>query len=127
MSVSEYSVAGSRAAAISNAVVKLMSEHTGRGPTRARTYFNENLVTVLLQDTLTKGERNLVRSGRDELVLTTRHAFQMTMREDLSATIGEICGVEVIAFLSANSLDPDIAIESFVLAGPPRAAEAAAG
>lgn len=39
-----------------------MSEYTGRGPTKARTYVNEDLVSVLLRDTLTKGERSLVSS-----------------------------------------------------------------
>src|SRR4028119_921735 len=47
-------VGGSKAAAISNHVVRTMSEYTGRGPTRARTHLNDNLVTVVLQDTLTK-------------------------------------------------------------------------
>jgi hypothetical protein len=38
------------------------------------------------------------------------------MREELSAGIEEITGRKVIAFLSANHLDPDVAIESFMLA-----------
>jgi uncharacterized protein YbcI len=38
------------------------------------------------------------------------------MREDYTAGIEEITGRQVVAFLSANHLDPDIAIESFVLA-----------
>src|SRR5258706_453589 len=49
--------AGSVAADISNAVVRLLSDYTGRGPTKARTYLHEDLVSVVLRDTLTKGER----------------------------------------------------------------------
>ncbi|GAC1435850.1 MAG: hypothetical protein NVSMB51_06040 [Solirubrobacteraceae bacterium] len=115
--MSQESPVTSSAAAISTAVVKLMSEFTGRGPTKARTYFNENLVTVVLQDTLTRGERSLVRGGQDELVLSTRQAFQRTMRDEMCAAVAQITGREVVAFLSANSLDPDIAIESFLLDG----------
>ncbi|GAC1484851.1 MAG: hypothetical protein NVS1B9_01930 [Solirubrobacteraceae bacterium] len=100
-------------------MVRLMSEYTGRGPTKARTYVNDNLVTVVLQDTLTTGERTLARDGKGELVLSTRFAFQMTMRAALSEAIGQICGVRVVAFLSANHLEPDIAIESFLLESPP--------
>ena len=37
------------------------------------------------------------------------------MRHDLSAGVEEITGRQVIAFLSANHIDPDIAIESFML------------
>ena len=99
----------SPASAISNLVVRLMSEYTGRGPTRARTYIHDDLITVLLQDTLTKGERSLVRDGKEELVLTTRLAFQMTMREDLTAGLEQITGRKVRAFMSSNHMDPDVA------------------
>ena len=51
---------GPRSAAISNMVVRLVSAYTGRGPTNARTHISEDLVTVVLRDTLTKGERSLV-------------------------------------------------------------------
>jgi uncharacterized protein YbcI len=107
---------GSQSLAISNLIVRLLSDYTGRGPTRARTHFNDNLVTIVVQDLLTKGERSLIRDGREDLVLETRRAYQQTMGEDLSAGIEEITGRQVIAFLSANHLDPDIAIESFMLA-----------
>jgi uncharacterized protein YbcI len=49
-------------------------------------------------------------------VLETRRAYQLTMREDFTAGIEEITGRQVIAFLSANHIDPDVAIESFMLA-----------
>jgi uncharacterized protein YbcI len=107
---------GSIAVAISNAVVRLMSEYTGRGPTRARTYLQDDLITVVLQDTMTKGERSLVRDGRSDLVLTTRKAYQCTMGSDLVAAVEDITNRTVVAFLSDNHIDPDIAIESFVLA-----------
>ena len=83
---------GSRAAAISNLVVRVVSEYTGRGPTGARTHIGEDLVTVVLRDTLTKGERSLVRDGREALVLTMRKAFQDTMRADLVAGIEDAHG-----------------------------------
>jgi uncharacterized protein YbcI len=106
---------GSHALAISNLIVRLLSEYTGRGPTKARTHFNDDLVTVVVQDLLTKGERSLIRDGKADLVLETRRAYQHTMRHDLSAGVEQITGRHVIAFLSANHLDPDIAIESFML------------
>jgi uncharacterized protein YbcI len=106
---------GSHALAVSNLIVRLLSEYTGRGPTRARTHFNDNLITVVVQDLLTKGERSLIRDGKTELVLETRRAYQHSMRHDLSAGVEEITGRHVIAFLSANHIDPDIAIESFML------------
>jgi uncharacterized protein YbcI len=107
---------GPHGLAISNLIVRLLSEYTGRGATQARTHFNDDLVTVVVQDLMTKGERSLIRDGQGELVLETRRAYQVSMGEELSAGIEEITGRKVIAFLSANHLDPDVAIESFMLA-----------
>jgi uncharacterized protein YbcI len=113
----ERSGNGSRAAAISNGTVRLLNEYTGRGPTRARTYINDQLVSIVLRDGLTKGERSLVTEGESELVLDLRKAFQRTMRDDLVALVEDVTGGTVIAFLSANHIDPDIAVETFVLEG----------
>ena len=105
-------------AAISTHVVRTMSEYTGRGPTKGRTHINDDVVTVVLRDTLTKGERSLVGDDLDGLVLTMRKAFQGTMRHDLIGGVEEILGRKVIAFMSDNHIDPDIAVEVFLLAPP---------
>ena len=122
----EVPTRGSKAAAISNFIVRTMSEYTGRGPTRARTYINDDIVTCVLQDTLTKGERSLVGDDLDELVLTMRRAFQGTMGQVLIDGVEEILGRKVVAFMSDNHIDPDVAVELFVLAredaGPPQRA-----
>jgi uncharacterized protein YbcI len=106
---------GSLASAISNSVRRLVAEYTGRGPTRARTSIRDNLVVVLLEDTLTKGERRLVAKGRDVRVLDYRAEFQAAMRDDAIATIEKLTGRNVMAFMSANHIDPDLAAELFVL------------
>ena len=112
----DVSLGGSKLAAISNHVVRTMSEYTGRGPTKARTYINEDVVTVVLKDTLTKGERSLVTDDLDELVLRMRKAFQGTMRHDLIEGVEAILGRRVVAFMSDNHIDPDVAVELFILA-----------
>ena len=43
-------------AAISNRVVQIQREYVGRGPTKARTFVNGNLVVTVLEDALTKAE-----------------------------------------------------------------------
>jgi uncharacterized protein YbcI len=116
-----------RAVAVSNAVVHLMSEYTGRGPTRARSYCEDDLVTVVLRDTLTKGERSLVRDGKAEMVLATRKAYQSTMRDELVAAVERITERTVLAFLSDNHIEPDLAVETFVLEPEPREAVADSG
>ena len=107
---------GPHGLAISNLVVRLLSEYTGRGATQARTHFNDNLITVVVQDIMTKGEHSLIRNGKGDLVLATRRAYQDAMGDELSAGVEDITGRTVIAFLSANHLEPDVAIESFMLA-----------
>jgi uncharacterized protein YbcI len=115
MSSTERVPTGVVAAAISSAVVKLLHEYTGRGPTKARTYIDTDLIAVVLQDTLTMGERSLVRDGKADLVLAMRRAFQETMSVQLIAAVERHSGRTVRAFLSGNHLDPDTAVESFVL------------
>jgi uncharacterized protein YbcI len=113
---------GSVSSAISNAIRQLVADYTGRGPTRARTSIRDNLVVVLLEDTLTKGERRLVHKGRDHRVIDYRREFQDAMREDAIASVEELTGRKVTAFMSANHINPDLAAELFVLEPEPDAA-----
>lgn len=107
---------GSMAAAISNAVVGLLHEYTGRGPTRARTTIGGDTVVVTLRDSLTKAEKTLASRGQALEVLAMRRAFQDTMRRDLVDVVERLTGREVEAFLSDNLHDPDVAVEIFLMA-----------
>src|SRR5881392_3031253 len=115
----EHASGGTLQAAISNAIVRLLREYTGRGPTKSRTTIRDNVVLVLLEQTLTKGEESLVSKGRAAKVIEIRHEFQEAMREESMAQIGELTGRKVTAMLSANHVDPDVGAEIFVLDGPP--------
>jgi uncharacterized protein YbcI len=106
---------GTAANAISNTVVRLMSEYIGRGPTKARTVIGRDLVAVVLGDLLTKGERHLAEAGKADLVLRMRQEFQRTMREDLVNAVELVLERKVIAFMSDNHIEPDMAVEIFVL------------
>jgi uncharacterized protein YbcI len=107
---------GQAAQAISHALVRVMREYTGRGPTQVHTTINENLVIVVLRDTLLKAERSLVSDGHAEAVIAMRRRFQSTMREEFVAAVTEHTGRTVECFLSDNAIDPDIAVEVFILA-----------
>ncbi|HEX3976770.1 MAG TPA: DUF2294 domain-containing protein [Solirubrobacteraceae bacterium] len=106
-------------AEISNAIVRLLREYTGRGPTKARTTIRDNVVVVLLEQTLSKGEQSLANKGRGAKVIEIRHEFQEAMREESSAKVAELTGRKVIAMMSTNHIDPDLAAEIYVLDGPP--------
>jgi uncharacterized protein YbcI len=114
----EQSAGSALQLSISNAVVGFLREYTGRGPTKARTTIRDNVVLVMLEQTLTKGEQSLVAKGRGEKVLALRQEYQEAMREESSARVAELTGRNVIAMMSANHLAPDLAAEIYVLDGP---------
>lgn len=106
---------GTLSAAISNAVVGLLHDYTGRGPTKARTTIGADTIVVTLRDSLTKAERTLADRGQATEVLAMRRAFQDTMRDDLVGAIESLTGRTVEAFLSDNLHEPDVAVEIFLM------------
>jgi uncharacterized protein YbcI len=106
---------GALNAAISEAVVRLLAQRTGRGPTKARTTIDRDLIVVVLQDSLTSGEQFLAETHRAEPVLDTRRAYQAAMRTECIAAIEALTNRTVAAFMSANHIEPDMAAEVFVL------------
>jgi uncharacterized protein YbcI len=105
----------SRSAAISREAVRLLRGYTGRGPTKARTTINHDSVMIVMGDTLTKGERKLAERGKSDQVLDVRHEYQMVMRDDLIGLVEQELDRKVIAFMSANHIEPDMAVEVFIL------------
>jgi uncharacterized protein YbcI len=106
---------GSVSADISRRAVQILREYTGRGPTKARTVMSKDTVAIILADTLTKGERSLVSMGEEEHVLRTRRNYQELMRNDLVGLVEEMSGQKVHAFFSDNHIEPDYAVEFFLL------------
>jgi len=102
-------------AMISTSAVQVLHEYTGRGPTKAKTVISEDLVTILVADTLTRGERKLVDNDDADEVLQLRHHYQRIMRPELVAIVERQLKRKVIAFMSQNHIDPDLAVEVFVL------------
>jgi uncharacterized protein YbcI len=102
-------------AMISTAAVQILHEYTGRGPTKAKTLITEDMATIVLADTLTQGERTLVESGHSDQVIELRHQYQEIMRDDLVALVERQLDRKVVAFMSQNHIDPDLAVEVFVL------------
>lgn len=64
---------------------------------------------------MTKAERSLVADGELDVVLGMRRKFQRTMRTDLVGEIERITGRKVVAFMSDNHVEPDLAAELFFL------------
>ena len=117
MSPTEQERAHNVSMEISNAMVRLYKEQFGRGPTKARTHWcGSDLVTVVLEDTLTPAERNLVRLGEHQRLRDLRLFFQYATVREFCASVEQITGRTVRAFFSAIDTEVEgMAIESFVL------------
>ena len=105
-------------AALADAVVQIHNQYVGRGPSKGQASFRGNVIVVVMEDALTKAERSLVDAGRGEHVLSMRQEFQRTMEDDLIAAVERLTGCKVVAFMSDNHVDPDMAGELFVLDRP---------
>jgi uncharacterized protein YbcI len=106
---------------ISTAVVQALARTTGRGPTKAKTTLGTNGVFVVLHDTLTRGEQTLAAAGEGDAVLELRRRWQSIMEAEVSREIEVLTGRKVIGFMSDNHIDPDLAVEVFVLEPLPSA------
>jgi uncharacterized protein YbcI len=102
-------------AVVSNIVVGVYADCLGRGPTKARSYMDGDIIVCLLEDTLTKAERRLRDSGEEGRLLELRTTLQSTMRSGLVTGIEGLMKRRVKALISGTQLDPDIASEVFVL------------
>jgi uncharacterized protein YbcI len=102
--------------AISDGMVGLLKEFYGRGPTRTKTYYEDDLVVCLLRGGFSRVEQTLLEGRRGSSVIQQRMDFQNLMRERFEGVIEEATGRHVIGFMSGNQQDPDIMCEVFILA-----------
>ena len=102
--------------AISDGMVGLLKEFYGRGPSRAKSYYEDDLVVCLLRGGFSRVEQTLLEGGRSSSVIRQRIEFQELMRERFEAVIEEATGRRVIGFMSGNQQSPDIMCEVFILA-----------
>ncbi len=102
---------------ISNEMVRLYKDQFGRGPTRATTnWAGENTLVVLLEDTFTPAERNLVRMGEHGRLRESRMFFQYSSVPGFCEPVERLTGRKVRAFLSGIDTEVDgLSIETFVL------------
>ena len=105
-------------AALTSALVGIHTEHLGRGPRTASTFHYGHVLVTLMYDVLTPAEKTLTRNNQTDAVDHIRHLFQETMESDFREAVERLTGRKVLAFISGNNLDPDIAAEVFILDTP---------
>lgn len=106
---------GSLRAAISTAMVRRKAELYGKGPTRAKTFFNEDYVFVVLEGGLTASEEQMVEGGEEALVRQYRLRFQEVTGDKLIGDVERILGRRVTAYHSQIVFRPTRIFEIFAL------------
>jgi uncharacterized protein YbcI len=106
---------GEQLAAVSDAVVRIMSDAYGRGPTKVKTYRVDNYVFTVMQDILTTVEHTLVDHGREDLVRAVRLTFQELVADRFKQAVAEAIGRPVVTYHSQVTFNPPMAFEIFVL------------
>ena len=103
--------------AISNEMVRLYKDQFGRGPTKARALWaGQDVLVVLLEDTLTPAERNLTELGEHQRLRDLRTFFQYANVHAFCDPIERVTGRKVRAFISGIDTQADgLSIETFIL------------
>ena len=106
---------GDELTAISDGLVALLKEFYGRGPSQAKSYYQDDLVVCILRGGYTQVEQTLRTGGRGSAVIEQRMEFQELMRERFEGVIEAATGRKVIGFMSGNQQEPDLMCEVFIL------------
>lgn len=104
---------------VARSIVALHKRRLGRGPSSARAYVSDAMVTVLLTDVLTRAERTLLGNGRNEVVRTSRNCICEALETEAALLVEAGTGRRVAATMAAHSLEPDYATFTFVLSPAP--------
>lgn len=103
---------------ISNAMVRLYKEAFGRGPTKARAqYAGHDTLVVILENSLTVAERNLVAMGEHQRLREARLFFQYALEDQFRTIVEQALGRRTVAFISGIDTARDVAMEVFTLEG----------
>jgi uncharacterized protein YbcI len=103
-------------AAITRELIRIHTSAIGRGPRKSYSFHSgDTLITVML-GVLTRAEQTLVSYKEAEAVLAMRRLSQRAMAEEMKAVVARLTGRDVLAFMSDNHIDPDMAVQVFILA-----------
>ena len=100
---------------IANAIVGVHKECYGKGPTKAKAYYQGDVVTCVLRGGYTRAEHTLIGAGQTEAVDHGRRMLQLAARDKFIEAIEGITHRKVIGFMSGSQQDPEMSAEVFVL------------
>lgn len=102
--------------AISNAMVTLLRETSGKGPHRCNAHWAApDMLVVLLEGGFTAAEQTLHEAGDGAAVRAARQALQDVLEPRMIGLVEELTGRAVSACMSAIHQAPDYQLEAFLL------------
>jgi uncharacterized protein YbcI len=97
-------------------MVRLHKQAFGRGPTKASAHFaGADILIVLLADTMTIAERNLLALGEDERSREHRLFLEHALEDEMRSLVERILHRRTIAFVPGFDAHRDIATVIFTL------------
>jgi uncharacterized protein YbcI len=105
---------GAVVAVASRQIVGIYAEYYGRGPTKAKTIWRDDIVVCILEDVFTRAEQLLVDGGRFDQVRLNRQAFQDQIEPLFREVVEKVTGRRVDACLSQVNAN-GVAAEIFTL------------
>ncbi len=73
------------------------------------------MVVSILRGGFTRVERTLLDTGQVESVYQMRRSFQLAMEDEFRRVVEDATSRKVIAYMSSIHVDPDLAVELFLL------------
>ena len=105
---------------LSNEMVRIYKEMFGRGPTRVRAdWAGPDALLCTIEDSLTPAERKMAELGEHQRLREIRTFFQHASENDFRASVEQITGRKVRAFVSGIDTDQDVSSEVFYLERTP--------
>lgn len=102
-------------AEIASATAHIYHELLGKGPTKVRAYVEPDVIVVVMEDMYSIAERTMIAAGAASDVVAMRHRMQEAVRDRFVEVVERLSGRTVRAFLSQNNVNPDVAVEVFLL------------
>jgi uncharacterized protein YbcI len=108
-------------AEIATAIVRLHSDFYGKGPTKAKAYLADDVITVVLEEVFTRAEQTLVARGEADAVSHARRRFRHAMSVELKGIVEHATGREVRALCAETDTAAAVSVACFLLDGSPAA------
>lgn len=105
---------GGVSATISRETVQLYLRAFGRGPTKSRTYLQDDYAVCVLRDVFTAAERTLVAIGGREQVEASRKKITDSMDEEFVALVERETGRQVQTHLTHIKVPANLAVHFFM-------------